>query len=198
MIINIHELSKAIQSLHDGFLIVYPTDTLYALGADVFNKKAVEQVYRIKNRPFSMPLPVAVSTVDEIEDVAFINDNSRVLAEKFLPGPLTLILKKKKCVPDIVTSKGKNVAVRIPSNDIALRLLSEFGPVTVTSANIHGEKTPGVINDVKMQFKQKDIAFYLDDGRLEGKPSSIVDVTSDEIKIIREGVISKDKILDVI
>ena len=184
--------------MHDGFLIVYPTDTLYALGADVFNKKAVEQVYKIKNRPFSVPLPVAVSDVDKIEDIAFINDKARVLSEKFLPGPLTLILKKKKCVSDVVTGGSENVAVRIPGNDVALKLLSEFGPVTVTSANVHGEKTPGVINDVKMQFKQKDIAFYLDIGRLEGKPSTIVDVASDTVKIIREGVISEGEILDVI
>jgi L-threonylcarbamoyladenylate synthase len=192
------DLSKAVQVLRKGSLIVYPTDTLYALGADVFNDNAVKQVFNVKKRPFSIPLPVAVSDFDMLKDIVFADDRVKSLVDFFLPGPLTLILKKKDCVSNLVTSDSDKVAVRIPGNEVALKLLSDFGPLTVTSANVHGEKTPGIIKDVKMQFKQGDIAVYLDYGQLEGKASTIVDVTSKNIKIIREGVISKDMILDVI
>jgi L-threonylcarbamoyladenylate synthase len=192
------DLSKAIQGLHDGSLVVYPTDTLYALGADVFNEKAVKQVFRVKKRPLSIPLPVAVSGFDMLDEIAIVNDKARCLADVFLPGPLTLILRKKSCIPDLVTGGSDNVAVRVPGNDVALKLLSDFGPVTVTSANIHGDKTPGVIKDIRMQFKQGDVAVYLDYGRLYGQPSTIIDVTSEKMKIIREGVVSKEQILDVI
>lgn len=192
------ELSKAIDFLKKGALVVYPTDTLYGLGADVFNIDSVRKVFLVKNRPFSVPLPVAVSDIDMLNQIAFADKRAKRLVDVFLPGPLTLILKKKSCVSDLVTSGSSKVAVRIPDNDFALKMIKGFGPVTVTSANIHGEKTPGIINDVEMQFKQGDIGFYVNSGRLEGKPSTIVDVTSEKIEIIREGVISKDMILDVI
>ena len=192
------DLSKAIQGLREGYVVVYPTDTLYALGADIFNEKAVKQVFEIKKRPLSVPLPVAVSDFDMLDKIALVDDKARCLADFFLPGPLTLVLTKKSCVSGLVTSGSDKVAVRIPDNDVALELLSESGPVTVTSANVHGNKTPGIIKDVRMQFKQGDIAVYLDYGRLHGQPSTIVDVTSEKAKIIREGLITKDKILDVI
>ena len=196
--INEKDLSEAFRLLHNGSLVVYPTDTLYALGADVFNTRAVEKVFKIKKRPLSVPLPIAVSCIDMMEDVAFVNDEVRRLASIFLPGSLTLILKKKNSVSDIVTSNNSSVAVRIPDNDIALKLISDFGPLTVTSANVHGDKTPGIIKDIRMRFKQDDIAFYLDYGKLEGKPSTIVDLLSDKVKIVREGAISIDKIMEVI
>jgi len=196
--INEKDLSEIFRLLHDGFLVVYPTDTLYALGADVFNIAAVEKVFKIKKRPLSVPLPIAVSSLDMMEDVAFVNDTVKHLASIFLPGSLTLILKKKNVVPDLVTSNTTSVAVRIPDNDIALKLISDFGPLTVTSANVHGDKTPGIIKDIRMQFKPDDVGYYLDFGKLEGKPSTIVDLSSETVKIVREGAISSDKILDVI
>ena len=192
------DISKSIQSLRDGSVVVYPTETLYALGADIFNEKAVKHVFEIKKRPLSIPLPVAVSDFNMLDKIASVDDRARCLADFFLPGPLTLVLTKKNSVPGLVTSGSAKVAVRIPNNNVALELLSEFGPLTVTSANVHGNKTPGIIKDVRMQFKQGDVAVYLDYGRLNGQPSTIVDVTSEKVKIIREGLITKDKILDVI
>jgi tRNA threonylcarbamoyl adenosine modification protein (Sua5/YciO/YrdC/YwlC family) len=98
----------------------------------------------------------------------------------------------------LITSSNDTVAVRIPDNDIALKLLSDFGPLTVTSANIHGKKTLGIINDIKMQFNQQTVPIYLDYGLLQGRPSTIVDLTSEDLKIIREGIITRDEILEVI
>ena len=192
------DLSKAIHWLQKGSLVVYPTDTLYALGADIFNEKALKQVFKIKKRPLSIPLPVAVSDFKMMKKIAIVNNTAKDLADIFLPGPLTLILKKKNCVPDLVTSGYNKVAVRIPNHDIALKLIEDFGPLTVTSANIHGKKNPEVINDIKMQLKQNVIIHYIKYGRLHGKPSTIVDLTTDDIEIIREGELTRDKILEVI
>lgn len=192
------DLTKAITALKKGEVIVYPTDTLYGLGADIYNKYAVRKVFQIKKRPMGDPLSVAVSNVDEIEKIAVLDERSRSLAERFLPGKLTLVLKKKSIVLDIVTGGLDKIAMRIPDDKIALRLLSEFGPLTATSANIHGKKTPFFIKDIKMQFKERDIAVYLDAGKLEDQPSTIVDATGKTIKIIREGTISKKEIMDAV
>lgn len=189
--------SKAVNALSEGEVVVYPTDTLYGLGADIFNDSAVRKVFNLKNRPFNDPLSIAVSSIDEIEKIAFLDDRTRCIAEVFLPGRLTLVLKKKKIVSDIITGGFEKIAVRIPKNKIALKLLSDFGPITSTSANIHGKQTPTVINDIYMQFKDK-VKVYLDDGLLEGKPSTIVDTTSEEIKVLRAGDISKKEIMEAI
>ncbi|KYK20711.1 hypothetical protein AYK21_05585 [Thermoplasmatales archaeon SG8-52-2] len=192
------DFSEVIDSLKKGELVVYPTDTLYGLGADVFDIDAVRKVFQIKKRPFDSPLSVAVSDISELEKIAILNSTSRNLAEIFLPGKLTLILNKKKIIPDLVTAGLEKVAVRIPDNRIALKLLSEFGPLTATSANIHGKKTPVFIKDIIMQFKKGDIGSYLDIGKVEGKPSTIVDASDKDVKILRLGAIKEKEILDAI
>jgi len=192
------DFSGAINALKNGRIIVYPTDTLYGLGADIYNDNAVRKVFQIKKRSFENPLSVAISNIDELEKIAFLNETSRHLAEAFLPGRLTLVLKKRSIIPDIVTSGLEKVAVRIPDNKVALELLSEFGPLTATSANIHGKKTPVIIKEILMQFKEEDIGDYLDIGKLNGKPSTIVDATEKHIKLIRLGAISQKEILDAI
>jgi L-threonylcarbamoyladenylate synthase len=191
------DISRAIEALKKGSVVVYPTDTLYALGADIFNEMAVRTIFKIKKRPTNIPLPIAVSSFDEIEQIAVINDKGECLAKRFLPGTLTLILNKKNNVPNIVTAGLDKVAVRIPNNEDALELLSKFGPLTVTSANIHGMDTPFFIEEIKKQLKE-DVEVYLDYGKLGGSPSTIVDMTTDKPKIVREGVISKREILDAI
>ena len=193
-----HNISKAVKALSEGKLIVYPTDTLYGLGADIFNEDAIKKLYKIKKRKLSEPLSVAVANIDEIEKIALVNENARILAKNFLPGRLTLVLEKRPIVPDIVTSGLDNVAVRIPNNDIALEIISNFGPITATSANIHGKETPRIIKDIVMQFKKSDVSVFIEDGALEEKASTIVDVTSSPPLILREGDITKKQILDAI
>lgn len=192
------DYSKAIKALKNGKIIVYPTDTLYGLGADIYNIDAVRKVFEIKKRPFNDPISVAVSDINELEKIAFINDTSRQLANTFLPGRLTLVMKKRSNIPDIITGGLNKVAIRIPDNKVALELLSEFGPLTSTSANIHGKKTPYIIREISMQFKDEDISVYLNNGKIAGKPSTIVDATKKRIKLIREGAIPEKEILDAI
>lgn len=192
------DFSKAIKALSNGEIVVYPTDTLYGLGADIYNNDAVRKVYKIKKRSYNNPLSIAVSDFKELKKLAYTDKNTQTLAKSFLPGKLTLILYKKNCMSDIITGNLDKVAVRIPNNKIALELLSNFGPLTATSANIHGLKTPNNIKDIKKQFKEKDIAVCLDNGNINGKPSTIVDLTNDKIDILRKGAIPNKDILDAI
>ncbi len=191
------DLSDAIKALNNGEAVVYPTDTLYALGADIYNEGAVKKIFEIKRRPYSCPFSVAVANFDEIDKISYTNGLVKRVVKRFLPGPLTLILKKKDSVSSIVTGGLDKIAVRIPKNDVALDLLSRFGPLTATSANIHGKKTSYIIKDLKMQFSN-EISLYLDDGRLSAKPSTIVDLTSKKPIIVRKGPVKKEEILEAI
>jgi len=192
------DLSRAILALKHGDVVVYPTDTLYALGADIYNEDAVRRIFKIKNRPVNIPLSVAVANFESIESIAIVNDIAWRLAEHFLPGPLTLILNKKSTISSNITGGLDKVAVRIPDNEVALELLSKFGPLTATSANVHDMETPRDIEGIKKQFKDGDVAVYLDCGKLNALPSTIVDITTKTPKIIREGIITKKNILDAI
>ena len=192
------DLSQAILALKHGDVVVYPTDTLYALGADIYNEDAVRRIFKIKNRPLDIPLSVAVANFESIESIAIVNDIARRLAEHFLPGSLTLVLNKKSNISSIITGGLDKVAVRIPDNEVALELLSKFGSLTSTSANVHDMETPQDVKGIKKQFKDGDVAVYLDCGKLNASPSTIVDITTKTPKIIREGIITKKNILDAI
>jgi L-threonylcarbamoyladenylate synthase len=192
-----NDFSSALKALKNGEPIIYPTDTLYALGADIYNEIAVRKVFDIKQRPYSVPLPIAVSSIQAIETIAYMNEAAYEISKKFLPGTLTIILKKKLSVPDIVTSGFDTIAVRIPNNTIALELLSQYGPLTVTSANRHHEKNPGSISDILMQF-ETHIPIYLNDGRHDGVPSTIVDLSTSKPRLVRIGQVTEKELLDVI
>ena len=190
-------ISRAVSALKNGDIIVYPTDTLYGLGADINNDDAVRKVFEVKKRPFNDPLSVAVSDFAELEKIADADERTRKLVKQFLPGKLTLILKKKESISDMVTGGLGKVAIRIPNNKIALEILTSFGPITATSANIHGLKTPYIINEINMQLKE-NVAVYLDNGRLKGQPSTIVELTDNQVKIVRKGAIPEKDISDAI
>ena len=190
-------LANVISALKNGEIIVYPTDTLYGLGVDIYNNSAVKKLFLIKKRSFNQPLSIAVSNINDLKVVAFVDDRIIRVAERFLPGKLTLVLKKKTVVSDILTAGGNCVAVRITNNTIALQILSVFGPLTCTSANIHGMPTPNKINEIQKQFKNK-INVYIDAGELKDKPSTIVDLSGEKVMILREGSIPAQKILKAV
>ena len=192
-----YDFSTAIRALKKGSLIIYPTDTLYALGADIYNEAAVRKVFEIKERPFSEPLPVGVASIPMMETIAMMSSTSRLVCQHFLPGALTVILKKKQIVPDVVTGDHETIAVRIPKNSLALELLSRFGPLTITSANIHHEKTLEVISEIRMQLRMPDI-LGIDNGRLSDAPSTIIDLSRSPPRVVRKGLITEKELLDVI
>lgn len=191
------ELTNAIKAVENGEIIVYPTDTLYALGANIFNEGVIKKLFKIKKRPISVPLSVAVFDSNELNEIAYINKKTKKIINNFLPGPLTLLLKKKKTIPEIITSGRDTIALRIPDNKIALELLSKTGPISATSANIHGKKTGLIVENLKKEF-QNNVSIFLDDGLLDNPPSTILDLTTDDPIIIRQGEIKIEQIMKVI
>jgi len=189
------QLKRAIELLRNGQLVVYPTDTLYALGADAYNEDAIEAVFRLKRRPRSLPLPVAVGTIEQIKLIAVLTPLAKKIITHFLPGSVTIVVESKQVLPDILTANKRTIAIRIPKDMIALELVKMFGPLTVTSANIHKEKTPGSVHEIQTIFSPMDVSYYIDDGPRCGRPSTIIDCTSDHPKILREGSISLDEIV---
>jgi len=150
--ISASKIDKLKRALDQGFLIVYPTDTLYALGANIFSKKAIDQVFSLKLRPITLPLPIAVSSIEMIEKIAYLTPLAHRVMNHFLPGPLTVVLKNKS-VPSKVTSHNDTIAIRIPDDPIALEIIRKTGPLTVTSANLHDHQTPTTVAEIRNMFK---------------------------------------------
>ena len=189
----------AADDLMVGGLVVYPTETVYGIAADIFNQKAVKNLYMVKNRPFDMPLSVAVSGKDMVENIAVMTRPVEKLIDAFLPGPLTIITKKDPNVPDIVTSMSQKVGIRIPDNKVAIDLIEEFGgPIVATSANLHSH--PDSIDiDTAVEDFGDSVMTYLDNGPCSlGKPSTIVWIMDDKVEVIRQGEITKQQIEDVL
>jgi len=188
------DMDEIVATLKSGELVVYPTDTLYGVGADPFNENSVKKVYIAKNRPFDMPLSIAVSNEKMMESIAVLNDNARKLIRKFLPGPLTIMLTKKPNLPDILTSGSNQIGIRIPDHPFAIRLIDKFGPITSTSANLHSHPDP-----TESSIAQKDlkghIGIFVDCGKTKfAEPSTILDVSEGLVEVIRKGVISQEQI----
>ena len=190
------EVERAVRALHNGGVVAFPTDTLYGLGADVFNPAAVEAIFTVKERPSGLALPILIDDWGQLERVAeSIPDPARVLAERFWPGPLTLIVNKSARVSDRVTAGAPTVAVRIPDHPIPraiARLLG--GPITGTSANISGQPDPQNLHELTEQLGQK-VDYLVTAGPPPfGAASTIVDITNDTPTLIREGAIPFDAI----
>ena len=188
-------LQIALVILHKGGLVAFPTDTVYGLGALAFNGTAVESIYLAKDRPIEKAIPVLIGDVMDLEKVSDdIPDEARTLASHFWPGPLTVIVPKKPTLPEAVSATS-TVGVRVPDHPVARELLGAAGPMAVTSANISGQPSPATAQEVFDQLKGR-IELIIDGGRTPGGvPSTLVDCTGSEIKVLREGPISLEQIL---
>jgi len=185
----------AIAILKDGGVGAYPTDTVFGLGAYVFNEKAVTRIYDIKGRNEDKGLPVLVDSLDTLEKVADICYTPQVLRliERFWPGKLTMIFRKKVNIPSVVCGGGSTVAVRMPDCDIALALIRAVGPIVGTSANISGKDNSLSSAEVEAQLGGL-IDFIIEGSVTGGVPSTIVDMCSGKPQIVRAGAISSGEI----
>lgn len=183
-------LPHAIDILRNGRLVAFPTDTVYGLGALAFDGKAVESIYLAKNRPVEKAIPVLIWDVSDLEKVSDdIPERTRTLASRFWPGPLTILLPKKLTLPESVSATS-TVAVRVPDHAVARALLRATGPMAVTSANISGQASPSTAQEVLVQLNGR-IDLIIDGGTTPGGvPSTLVDCSSGEIKILRAGPIT--------
>jgi L-threonylcarbamoyladenylate synthase len=189
-------LSQAIASLIRGDVIVFPTETVYGLGADALNPAAVERVFQLKGRNPDTPIPIIVADQAMLKDlVQEIPPIARKLMEQFWPGPLTLVLPAAPGTPKQLLNRTGGVGVRISSELIATQLAQELGhPLTATSANPSGRQAAATIEQAQDYFAA-EIEIFIDGGQLPSKiGSSIVEVIDDRIRIIREGEISIDSL----
>ena len=178
-------IDEAIKVLADGGVVLYPTDTVYGLGANIFNSKAVKGVFNIKQRSLLKPLSILVSDVDAIDLVAKLSLSQKEVINQHLPGPYTFILNKREIVPRVVTSGSNLVGVRVPDCQIACRLARIF-PITTTSANLSDEEILSCPDDILSQLDY-DVDLVIDVGELKSSnPSRIVDLSRKNPKIIRK------------
>ena len=172
-------IDEAVKVLADGGVILYPTDTVYGLGANIFNRKAVKKVYNIKIRSYLKPVSLLVSSKDAIPLVSKASLNQLNFIDKYLPGPYTFILKKSKIVPRHLTSGSVNVGVRVPKSEIACSLAKIF-PITTTSANLSNKDTLDTPEEILKQLGC-EVDLIIDVGPLKsGNPSTIIDLTGEE------------------
>lgn len=180
-------LEQANQSISDGQCIVYPTETVYGIGANALNSESVERVYEAKNRDYSKPISMAVPNIQSLKQHVYLNEREEQFIQENLPGPVTVICEKKDHIPDILTSGSDRLGVRIPDYNKTLRLLRATGPITATSANISGTGSVVDTNDLSESFLD-NISTVVDDGILDGGTgSTVVDVSNSEIH--REGAV---------
>ena len=154
---NSKNIQRAVHELKSGSLVAFPTETVYGLGADGLNKIAVSKIFEAKKRPSFNPLILHISTIQMLDTIAdYSNDRVKLLIDKFWPGPLTLVLKKKEIVPYIVTAGLDTVAVRMPNNKIALELINKLGkPIAAPSANSFSKLSPTKAEHVAKQLGDK-------------------------------------------
>ncbi len=179
-----NDIDRAAGILKGGGIIAYPTETVYGVGALANDTGAIRRVYEAKGRPLSQPLSIAVSSMEMLKSVANVEYEDLIL--KFLPGPVTVILKKKKNLPDILTGGSKYVGIRWPDHPLALTLINKVGPIVSTSANRHGEADPVTAGQVSIP-----VDYVLDGGKCKfSAPSTVVDLH--ECRIVRKGVMYED------
>ena len=186
------QIRTAVDVLSDGGVAAIPTDTLYGLAACAFDESAVMKVYELKGRPEGMALPLLLSDHEDVRQcVVAVPEAAWTLAERFWPGALTLVVKKSARVPAIVTAGLDTVALRVPDHPIPRRIAKALGaPITGTSANLSGRPGLTTACDVRREFGDA-IDFVLDGGDAPGGvASTILDLSGDEMRVLREGAVS--------
>ena len=177
-----------------GGIAIYPTDTVYGLGCDPFNEKAVEKIFKLKKRDLRKPIPLLVSDLEAVEKLAYVDELAYKVMKSFWPGPLTILIEvKKNAVPSIVTAKLNKIGLRQPKCEITLKLIEAVGGfLTGTSANISGKEAPSDV-ETAIRYFGKDIDLVLDAGKTPITiPSTVIDLTTRPLKVVREGPISKE------
>ena len=190
------ELRKAAEILNNDGVVVLPTETVYGIGTNALSDKGLNKLYELKNRPVNKPISVLISNKEMINKVAKnITERQWKVISKFFPGPLTIVLDKQDYLSDILTAGLNTIGVRMPDNEIALKLIELLGvPLATSSANVSGEPAFTNLSSIQEVFKDK-IDYYIDGGDSKiGVASTVVRVTDDDVIILREGTISKEQI----
>jgi L-threonylcarbamoyladenylate synthase len=191
-------IAHALDVLQSGGLVAFPTDTVYGLGALAFDGRAVESIYTAKDRPVEKAIPILLAEASQMDEVGKdIPESARKLAVHFWPGPLTILIPKRRHLPRAVSATA-TVGTRVPDHPVAQSILRAAGPMAVTSANLSGANPPSSAQEVYEQMKGR-IALIIDGGTTPGGvPSTLVDCTSPAVNVLREGPVSLEEILSIL
>ncbi|MGV8123843.1 MAG: L-threonylcarbamoyladenylate synthase [Candidatus Xenobiia bacterium LiM19] len=181
---NIKHIVKILQN---GGLIAYPTDTIYGIGCDLFNKSAIEKIYQIKKMPRYKPLSFICADLKDISVYAQVSNTAYKIMKRLIPGPYTFILSATRMVPKIMLTKRRTVGIRVPDNNICLSIVRELGnPIISTSASVSKEEILSDPVEIEKTFGHS-IDIVIDGGVLVSEPSSMIDFTESVPKVVREG-----------
>lgn len=190
------KLKEPAKIIKNGGIVVFPTETVYGIGVNGLNEKALKKLYEVKQRPLNKPISLLVNSIEMINQLTKnITKLEYALMKEFFPGPLTIILQKKDIVPNILTANSDTVGIRMPSNKIALKLIEYAGvPIATPSANLSGKPTGTNFKDIIKDFDGK--ADYFIDGKISktGFASTIIKVTDGIPNILRQGPITEEQI----
>ena len=198
--INIKEIAELGRILTDGGLVCFPTETVYGLGANAFSSDAVSNIFKAKGRPSDNPLIVHVSSLSMIEEVSSdFNETAKTIASHFMPGPITLVLKKSDCICDAVSAGLSTVGVRFPKHPVAQELITKSGtPIAAPSANISGSVSATTFSDVYRDLNGRVAGIVQGDDCEFGIESTVLDVTGDTPVILRPGSVTLEMLQAVI
>ncbi|MCW8860688.1 MAG: L-threonylcarbamoyladenylate synthase [Deltaproteobacteria bacterium] len=180
-------ISQIVKCLQQGGVIVYPTDTTYGIGCDIFNRKGVKKIFQIKQRESKKPFSFICTDLAEISNYAQVSNFAFKIMKRHLPGPFTFVLEATKIVPDSLSTKQKTVGLRIPDNAICHAIVKELGhPLVTTSANVSGEVTPQDPRDIDERLGRL-VDFVIDGGISMDEASTVISLLDDNIEVIRQG-----------
>jgi tRNA threonylcarbamoyl adenosine modification protein (Sua5/YciO/YrdC/YwlC family) len=181
-------VSLAVDVLKRGGIVIYPTDTTYGIGCDIFNKDAIERVYRLKRMIKQKPLSFICADLKDIAKYAQVSNYAYQTMRRLLPGPYTFILPATRMVPKIMITKRKTVGIRVPNNDICLSIVAQLGnPIISTSASVEDQEILSDPDEIEKKFGS-GADLIIDAGPLLSQTSSIVDLVDDNPVVVREGV----------
>lgn len=199
-LINSVKINSAANIIKKGGTVIFPTETVYGLGADIFNSEAIKQIYKIKTRSYTKPLAAHISSLEQVSTLCDeVPDMFYKLAEKFLPGPLSIIIPASNKIPSIVTSYTGTISIRYPDDQVCREFISACGvPLAATSANISGNISPITATQALAELNNK-VDAVIDAGECRLKTeSTVIKIINDSFQILREGVISKSEILNIL
>lgn len=187
-------INTAIDLLREGEIIAFPTDTVYGLGTNAFYSPGIIKLFEAKGRDSNKAIAVLIGSAEQVYQLTLVmNENAKKLIKVFWPGALTIVLPKREDIPELL-SAGSSIGVRMPNHPVALELLQKFGPMATTSANLSGGNNPQKACDVFDQLNKR-IPLILDGGTCPGgTPSTVVDCSTDEVRILRQGAIPEEEI----
>ncbi|MCF6265966.1 MAG: threonylcarbamoyl-AMP synthase [Desulfuromusa sp.] len=180
-------IKQVVECLRQGGVIIYPTDTTYGIGCDIFNRKGIKEIFQIKHRDKRKPFSFICNDLAEISNYAQVSNFAFKVMKRHLPGAYTFVLDATKIVPDSLSTKQKTVGVRMPENEICRAIVKELGhPLVTTSANTSGEATPQDPREIDDRMGHL-VDFVIDGGISMGDASTVISLLDDQIEIIRQG-----------